>query len=88
MAEPIRPSTVLPANRTTFTLQTADGQTLVGEVASPIANPTGAILCLHPLPTAGGMMDSHVYKKAANRDRKSTRLNSSHHQVSRMPSSA
>jgi alpha/beta superfamily hydrolase len=22
---------------------------------------------LHPLPTAGGMMDSHVYKKAANR---------------------
>lgn len=67
MAEPIRPSTVLPANRTTFTLQTADGQTLVGEVASPIANHTGAILCLHPLPTAGGMMDSHVYKKAANR---------------------
>ena len=67
MAEPIRPSTVLPANRTTFTLATADGQTLVGEVASPIANPTGAILCLHPLPTAGGMMDSHVYKKAANR---------------------
>lgn len=67
MAEPIRPSTVLPANRTAFTLRTADGQTLVGEVASPIANPTGAILCLHPLPTAGGMMDSHVYKKAANR---------------------
>jgi alpha/beta superfamily hydrolase len=67
MAEPIRPSTVLPANRTTFTLHTADGQSLVGEVASPIANPTGAILCLHPLPTAGGMMDSHVYKKAANR---------------------
>ena len=67
MAEPIRPSTVLPANRTTFTLATADGQTLVGEVASPIANPTGAILCLHPLPTAGGMMDSHVFKKAANR---------------------
>jgi alpha/beta superfamily hydrolase len=28
---------------------------------------SGAILCLHPLPTAGGMMDSHVYKKAANR---------------------
>ncbi|MCF8534745.1 MAG: alpha/beta fold hydrolase [Candidatus Nanopelagicaceae bacterium] len=67
MAEPIRPSTVLPANRTAFTLRTADGQTLVGEVASPIANSTGAILCLHPLPTAGGMMDSHIYKKAANR---------------------
>jgi alpha/beta superfamily hydrolase len=27
----------------------------------------GAILCLHPLPIAGGMMDSHIYKKAANR---------------------
>ena len=67
MAEPIRPSTVLPANRSPFTLKTADGQTLVGEIASPIANSTGAILCLHPLPTAGGMMDSHIYKKAANR---------------------
>jgi alpha/beta superfamily hydrolase len=67
MAEPIRPSTQLPANRSPFTLRTADGETLVGEVASPIANPTGAILSLHPLPTAGGMMDSHILKKAANR---------------------
>jgi hypothetical protein len=67
MAEPIRPSTVLPAIRTPFTLTTADGETLVGEVATPVANPTGAILCLHPLPIAGGMMDSHVYKKVANR---------------------
>jgi alpha/beta superfamily hydrolase len=67
MAEPIRPSTVLPAIRTPFTLTTADGETLVGEVATPVANPTGAILCLHTLPIAGGMMDSHVYKKAANR---------------------
>ncbi|MEY2950958.1 MAG: hypothetical protein RL622_35, partial [Actinomycetota bacterium] len=33
----------------------------------PIGPSQGAILCLHPLPTAGGMMDSHVYKKAANR---------------------
>jgi alpha/beta superfamily hydrolase len=67
MAEPIRPSTLLPAYRSPFTLTTADGETLVGEVASPITNPTGAILCLHPLPTAGGMMDSHILKKAANR---------------------
>ena len=67
MAEPIRPSTQLPANRSPFTLMTADGETLVGEVASPIGNSTGAILCLHPLPTAGGMMDSHILKKAANR---------------------
>ena len=67
MAEPIRPSTQLPANRSPFTLITADGETLVGEVASPIGNSTGAIICLHPLPTAGGMMDSHILKKAANR---------------------
>ena len=67
MAEPIRPSTQLPANRSPFTLMTADGETLVGEVSSPIGNSTGAILSLHPLPTAGGMMDSHILKKAANR---------------------
>jgi len=46
---------------------TADGVDLIGEVAAPIGASTGAILCLHPLPTAGGMMDSHIYKKAANR---------------------
>jgi alpha/beta superfamily hydrolase len=48
-------------------VNTSDGQTLIGEVAAPISGYTGAILCLHPLPTAGGMMDSHIYKKAANR---------------------
>jgi alpha/beta superfamily hydrolase len=67
MLQPVRPSTVLPALRTPFTVTTADGQTLLGEVSAPLENYTGAILCLHPLPTAGGMMDSHVYKKAANR---------------------
>ncbi|PHX69678.1 MAG: alpha/beta hydrolase [Actinobacteria bacterium] len=67
MSEPIRPSTVLAAARTPFTVLTADGQTLIGEVATPISNPTTAILCCHPNPTGGGMMDSHIYKKAANR---------------------
>lgn len=67
MSEPIRPSTVLPALRTPFTLSTADGETLIGEVAAPLSNPTTALLCLHPNPTGGGMMDSHIYKKAANR---------------------
>ncbi len=67
MSEPIRPSTVLAATRTAFTVQTEDGQTLVGEVSAPIARPTSAILCCHPNPTGGGMMDSHIYKKAANR---------------------
>ena len=67
MPEPIRPSTVLPAARTLFTVRTEDGIDLVGEVARTLDASTGSILMLHPLPTAGGMMDSHVYKKAANR---------------------
>jgi hypothetical protein len=58
---------VLPANRSPITIHTSDGLNLVGEVATPIGNRVASILCLHPLPTAGGMMDSHVYKKAANR---------------------
>jgi alpha/beta superfamily hydrolase len=68
MSQPIRPSTVLPAIRTPFTVTTADGQTLVGEVAAPINGQISpAVLMLHPNPTGGGMMDSHIYKKAANR---------------------
>jgi alpha/beta superfamily hydrolase len=67
MSEPIRPSTVLPAIRTPFTVLTEDGQTLVGEVSAPLGESTAAILCCHPNPTGGGMMDSHIYKKAANR---------------------
>ena len=68
MSQPIRPSTVLPAIRTPFTVTTADGQTLVGEVAAPIdGRRSPALLMLHPNPTGGGMMDSHIYKKAANR---------------------
>ena len=64
---PVRPSTVLPALRTPFTLHTSDGETLIGEVSAPLDRPTSAILMLHPNPTGGGMMDSHIYKKAANR---------------------
>ena len=67
MSELIRPSTVLPANRRQITIETADGLRLVGEVATPIGGVSASILCLHPLPTAGGMMDSHVFLKAANR---------------------
>jgi uncharacterized protein len=41
---------------------------LVGELALPADTaPVATLICLHPLPTHGGMMDSHVYKKAANR---------------------
>ena len=67
MSELIRPSTVLPANRRSISIKTADGLNLIGEAATPLATRLASILCLHPLPTAGGMMDSHVYKKAANR---------------------
>jgi alpha/beta superfamily hydrolase len=64
----IRAATVLPARRTPITLTTEDGLRLVGELAQPAsAAPAGTLVCLHPLPTAGGMMDSHVYRKAAYR---------------------
>ncbi|MER6578372.1 alpha/beta hydrolase [Nonomuraea sp. NPDC001023] len=64
----IRAATVLPARREPIELQTADGLTLVGELAQPLDRPPVATLVtLHPLPTHGGFMDSHVYKKAANR---------------------
>ena len=65
--EPIRPSTVLPSVRTPFTLHTSDGQSLIGEVSEPLGEVTATLLMLHPNPTGGGMMDSHIYKKAANR---------------------
>ncbi len=67
MMQTVRPSSVFEATRTAFHVRTEDGVELVGEVAAPLGPSEGAILCLHPLPTAGGMMDSHVYKKAANR---------------------
>ena len=67
MAE-IRANTVLPAVRESITLQTADELDLVGELARPVDQPPVATLVmLHPLPTHGGMMDSHLLRKAANR---------------------
>jgi alpha/beta superfamily hydrolase len=64
----IRANTVLPADRRPVTLETADGLALVGELALPEGRmPAATIICLHPLPTHGGMMDSHVLKKMANR---------------------
>lgn len=64
----IRPATVLPAVRTPITLPTEDGLRLVGELATPVgADPAGTLIWLHPLPTHGGMMDSHLLKKAAFR---------------------
>ncbi|WP_315098722.1 alpha/beta hydrolase [uncultured Cellulomonas sp.] len=62
----IRSLTVLPAAREDVELHTADGLTLVGELARPADRPPVATLVtLHPLPTHGGYMDSHVLRKAA-----------------------
>jgi alpha/beta superfamily hydrolase len=59
-------NTVLPARRQPVTLQTADGLSLVGELALPEDQPPLATaVCLHPLPTAGGSMDSHLLRKMA-----------------------
>ena len=64
----IRANSVLPARREPITLHTADGLELVGELALPQdRDPVATIVCLHPLPTHGGMMDSHVFRKAAQR---------------------
>ena len=64
----IRGSSVLPARREPLTLQTADGLRLVGELALPLErDPVATLICLHPLPTHGGMMDSQVFRKAAAR---------------------
>ena len=67
MPELIRPSTVLPALRRPITIKTRDGLNLIGEVATPEGEITGSLLMLHPNPSGGGMMDSHLFKKAANR---------------------
>ena len=67
MPELIRPSTILPAVRRPITIKTSDGLNLIGEVATPEGEITGSLLMLHPNPSGGGMMDSHIYKKAANR---------------------
>ncbi|GEK22550.1 alpha/beta hydrolase [Cellulomonas xylanilytica] len=62
----IRSLTVLPAVRQDVELHTADGLTLVGELARPAdAPPAATLVTLHPLPTHGGYMDSHVFRKAA-----------------------
>lgn len=64
----IRASTVLPARRTPLELVTADGLRLVGELAVPVdRDPVATLVTLHPLPTHGGFMDSHVIRKASFR---------------------
>jgi len=64
----IRGGVELPAHREEIELETADGLTLVGELATPTdRKPAATLVTLHPLPTAGGFMDSHILRKAAAR---------------------
>lgn len=66
--EEIGPRTVLPAVREDIELTTEDGLTLVGELALPEhGDPEACLITFHPLPTHGGFMDSHIFKKAAYR---------------------
>ncbi|WP_457974397.1 alpha/beta hydrolase [Arthrobacter sp. D1-17] len=67
-ATPIRAATVLPARRENIEIRTEDGHALVGELALPESGEISAtLITLHPLPTHGGFMDSHVYRKASYR---------------------
>jgi alpha/beta superfamily hydrolase len=64
----IRGPLLLPARREDIELETIDGLTLVGELALPVdQDPVATLVTLHPLPTAGGFMDSHILRKAAGR---------------------
>lgn len=64
----IRSATELPARREDVELHTADGLTLVGELSLPeTVPPVATLVFLHPLPTHGGFMDSHIIRKAAAR---------------------
>ncbi|WP_144877545.1 alpha/beta hydrolase [Microbacterium sp. 1.5R] len=68
MSIEIRGPLELPARREDVELRTADGLTLVGELATPEEKvPVATLVTLHPLPTAGGFMDSHILRKAAAR---------------------
>lgn len=64
----IKGSVELPARRENIELYTRDRLTLVGELALPLhTEPSVTLVTLHPLPTAGGFMDSHILRKAAGR---------------------
>ena len=70
MPEPIeiRGAVELPAHREDVTFETLDRITLVGELAVPRdRHPIATLITLHPLPTHGGFMDSHILRKAAAR---------------------
>lgn len=64
----VRSGVELPSLRESVTFTTSDGLKLIGELALPVGKaPVATLITLHPLPTHGGFMDSHVLRKAANR---------------------
>jgi alpha/beta superfamily hydrolase len=64
----ITSNTELPSIREEIELRTSDGEVLVGELALPKDKPVKVtLITLHPLPTHGGFMDSHLLRKMANR---------------------
>lgn len=64
----VRSGVELPSSREAIELVTRDGLKLIGELALPVSGqPVATLITLHPLPTHGGFMDSHVLRKAANR---------------------
>lgn len=64
----IRSAVELPARRERIRLTTEDGLQLIGELAVPLdAEPVATLVTLHPNPRQGGNMDSHVFRKMANR---------------------
>lgn len=64
----IRSAVELPSVREEIEIITDDGLTLVGELATPVNRaPLATLVTLHPLPTHGGFMDSHILRKASNR---------------------
>lgn len=64
----IRSAVELPSVREEIELITEDGLKLVGELATPVDRaPLATLVTLHPLPTHGGFMDSHILRKASNR---------------------
>ncbi len=61
---PITAGSVLPAHREDWRATTADGLTLHGDLALPEwTDPVGTCVCVHPLTTHGGSMESHVFRK-------------------------
>lgn len=64
----IRGAIELPRRAEEIELTTDDGLTLVGELSVPReAAPVATLVTMHPLPTHGGFMDSHIFLKAALR---------------------